>query len=100
MSLERSILALKEIRPPEAVPFRDVVRTLFERAGLTLDKLMIRHGSLIQSDDETVALNAIKLGYQLHGMSDDIQSQQTNIGDIQVNIVQVTNNDSLSSTQG
>lgn len=67
--------------------FRDTVRGFLESSGLTMRHVTARHGELLKSTDETVALGSVKLAYQLHGMNDEQQSQQS--GDIvmQINIV-------------
>ena len=41
---------------------------------LPAEMLMSRHGQLIASENETVALGSVKLGYQLHGFLDEAKT--------------------------
>jgi hypothetical protein len=86
----RQMPSLSDIMPRnEVVSFRERVSNYFSRAGLTLDRIASRHGQLLNSDDETVSLNAVKLAYQLHGLNENESQLGSGDVNIQVNIVAV-----------
>lgn len=101
MNLNRPPLSIADIVPrSELASFQQRIDAVLDRSGLSIPTIAKRHGELIQGEDSAVAMRGIELAYKLHGFQGEAQVQQLGDTNIQVNIVQVTNNDSLSSTQG
>jgi hypothetical protein len=74
--------------------FRTRVQRFLSITGLSLPDLATRHGELLNSKDDATSLRAVQLGYQLHGMNDDQQAQNSGDVNIQINIVPVVSKDS------